>query len=68
MFNQTISGKIKIEILQDFNNFYDINLNDTIPYKLQKGVNYITSNLNKFNGYYFIFRYKNSIIADNIKI
>ena len=68
MFNQTISGKIKFEILQDFNNFYDINLSDNIPYKLQKGVNYITSNLNKFNGYYFIFKHKNSINTDNIEI
>ena len=68
MFNHTISGKIKFEILQDFNNFYDINLNDNIPYKLQKGVNYVPSNLNKFKGYYFIFKHKNSINTDNIEI
>ena len=68
IFNQTISGKIKYELLKDFNNFYDINLNDNIPYKLKKGVNYITSNLHSFKGYYFIFKYPNSISADNIEI
>jgi len=68
IFNQTISGKIKYEILKDFNNFYDININDDVPYKLQKGVNYITPNLHRLNGYYFIFKHPNSINEDNIEI
>ena len=68
ILNSTISGKIKFEILQNFNDFYDIKINDIYQYKLQKGVNYITSNLREFNRYYFIIKHKNSIINDNIEI
>lgn len=68
IFDQKISGKIKYELLSNFNIFYNIDLFDYIPYTLKKGVNYIQSIFYNSEGYYYIFKHLNSLSEENIDI
>ena len=67
LINQTIAGQIKFELVSRINEF-SVGLNDDIPYNLKNGINYVTTNLNRYNGYFYILKHPNSEGTDMIDI
>lgn len=64
--NQTIEGELEIELL--YNNITRITIDGEITYNLNKGINLISTNINKYSRYNFILKQSNQLNSDNFEI